>query len=129
MRRKATLAAALCLLGLLALAGCNKLSQEECDALRTQAFDIVNDEQKQSPQACADDVDCMPTPWPGCSRPVNKKNLATVEELEQQFRRGECTEPEPARPCDQLEVYCKQGLCVHRHLREEAAETPPAATP
>jgi hypothetical protein len=90
--------------------GCNKLSDNECLTLRSQAFDVIN-----SPHLCADDSECVPTTWPECPRPVNAKNKTKVSELKDKFDKGKCEEPKPS--CrDTPEIYCKQGLCVYREL-------------
>jgi len=89
--------------------GCgHSLSQEECDALRGNAFDIVNEA-----HTCDSDADCRASDWPGCSKPVSKKNSDRINEHKVKFTAGSCKEPQAAcRPTP--EIYCKQGLCVFR---------------
>ncbi|MBW2459843.1 MAG: hypothetical protein JRI68_35455 [Deltaproteobacteria bacterium] len=103
-----------CRLGSLALAGlvvstagCG-LSETECNVLRSEAFDVINES-----HTCNDDTDCLASEWPGCGKPLNVKNEARVKPLKDKFHEGKCKEP--TRDCREIpEVYCKQGLCVFR---------------
>lgn len=113
MRREALAAA-------LFLCACNKMSSEQCEALRVQAFEIVN-----AAHVCADDADCVPTTWPGCAKPVNGKNKGRIGELKDQFDKGKCVE-EKASCRDTPEIYCKQGLCVFRELAGQTNPVKPA---
>jgi hypothetical protein len=108
-------------LGALALlSGCNDLSEEECLKLRGQAYEIINVQCDGClPHTCNDDTDCIGTTWPGCIKPVNKKNLEKVSALEKKFKEGSCKEEEQTCP-DAPDVYCKQGLCVFRHRPGES---------
>ena len=112
----------------LAVTGCNKISEEECNKLRGAAFEIINVQGDGNvPHTCNDDSDCIGTEWPGCLKPVNRKNFDKIAELEKKFKEGECAEEPPTCP-DPPDVYCKQGLCVLRHRPGEAgkpAETSP----
>lgn len=95
------------LLGVLlgALAGCG-LDAKACTVLRTQAFDILNE-----PHTCNDDIDCIGSEWPGCTKPLSKKNRGRMAPMRQQFDDGKCVEKE--QECrEPPEIYCKQGLCV-----------------
>ncbi len=86
-------------------AGCG-LDEKACNGLRSQAFDIVNE-----PHTCNDDLDCLGSEWPGCAKPLSKKNRARVAPLQKQFEDGQCVEKES--DCrEPPEIYCKQGLCV-----------------
>ena len=89
--------------------GCgNKLASEECDKLRSDAFEVVNEA-----HTCDSDADCTPTDWPGCSKPASRKNGDRIKALKDKFVLGKCEEPKAAcRPTP--EIYCKQGLCVFR---------------
>jgi hypothetical protein len=107
MRREA---ASACWFLLVAVAACNKMEEAECQGLRAQAFEVIN-----GAHVCADDADCVPTTWPGCSKPVNSKNLARVTELKDKFDKGKCVE-EKGNCRDTPEVYCKQGLCTFREV-------------
>lgn len=89
------------------LAGCG-LSESECRALRSEAYDIINES-----HTCNDDTDCNASEWPGCGKPLNTKNESRVEPLKGKFDEGKCTEP-PSECREVPEVYCKQGLCVFR---------------
>jgi hypothetical protein len=91
--------------------GCKgKLEQKECDKLRGQAFDLLN-----KAQPCAVDTDCKQSEWPGCEKPSNQKTADAIAPLKQQFTEGQCTEA--AQECRKApQVYCKQGLCVHREV-------------
>jgi hypothetical protein len=110
MRRKAKLGPPLALVALvLGGFGCN-LSEEECLKLRGSAYEIINEA-----HTCNDDADCFPSEWPGCSRPASSKNLARVKDYKGKFDGGGCKEEAPSCP-ETPEVYCKQGLCVFRHL-------------
>jgi hypothetical protein len=95
-------------------AGCSKLSDQECLVLRGEAFEIINVQgEGRLPHTCAEDADCVGTEWPGCAKPVNKSNLAKVEEIKGKFDKGECVEEAQTCP-DAPDVYCKQGLCTQR---------------
>jgi hypothetical protein len=90
--------------------GCksDKLEAKQCDKLRGDAFDLVN-----KGQQCSVDTDCQQSDWPGCKKPVSKANAEKIRPWAEAFKKGECEEPKvecKAPP----EVYCKQGLCVHR---------------
>lgn len=94
--------------------GCNgKLSEEECDKLRTDGFDVLN-----RAHPCNSDEDCVGSEWPGCMKPVSSKNAADLQPLSEKFKKGKCEEPKRKCP-DPPEVYCKQGLCVFRHRPPE----------
>ena len=97
-----------CALGVALVPGCSGLSTEECDKARSEAFDVVNEA-----HTCDSDADCTPTDWPGCSKPVSRKNADRIKQLKEKFTGGKCTEPKAeCRPTP--EIYCKQGLCVFR---------------
>ncbi|MBW2528517.1 MAG: hypothetical protein JRI23_30360 [Deltaproteobacteria bacterium] len=103
--------------GVVALAlgalGCTSLDQQECDDLRSQAFEIVNEA-----HPCNTDEDCVGTGWPGCMKPVSSKNHERIKPIEEKFKKGKCKEPD--RDCrNPPEVYCKQGLCVVRERPPE----------
>jgi hypothetical protein len=88
-------------------AGCGK-SEEECLQVRGQAFELIN-----SPHTCNDDTNCMFSVWPGCAKPVNKRNDATLAKLKEESDNGGCIDE--ASTCrEPPDVYCKQGLCVFR---------------
>jgi hypothetical protein len=90
--------------------GCGKMSTAECDKVRTDAFDIVNEA-----HTCDSDEDCVSTAWPGCSKPVSRKNGDRIKPIQEKFNAGKCEEPKlDCRPTP--EIYCKQGLCVFREL-------------
>jgi len=97
--------------------GCNSVDKSQCESFRGEAFDIIN-----TAHVCADDADCVPTNWPGCSKPVNSKNKARVLEIKDKFDKGKCVE-DKATCRETPEIYCKQGLCVFREL---AGQTNPA---
>lgn len=85
-----------------------KLKPEECATTRKEAFEILN-----KAQPCATDPDCHQSSWPGCEKPSNQKTLDAIKPIHEKFTNGQCEDPKPecrAAP----EVYCKQGLCVHR---------------
>ncbi len=106
-------------MGLAALAlmlssfGCSK-SEKECLALRAEAFEIINVQGEGNlPHTCNDDSGCIGTEWPSCSKPSSKKNEAKIGALMSQFEGGGCKE-DPSDCPESPDVYCKQGLCVHR---------------
>ncbi len=106
---------------MLSLAGCGK-SEEECNKIRGQAYEIINVQCEGClPHTCNDDTDCIGTTWPGCMKPVNKKNLDKIAAFEKGFTDGSCKEDEQTCP-DAPDVYCKQGLCVFRHRPGEAGK-------
>jgi hypothetical protein len=112
----ASLLAASSLLGGLVL-GCSPkgLEQKECDRLRGEAFELIN-----KGQQCGSDADCQQSTWPGCPRPVSHATQGKIDPLAAKAKEGQC--PEPATECKPPpEVYCKQGLCVHR---EKPATSP-----
>lgn len=133
MRRKVSclLAATIAIAGALG-GGCNSLSEQECTALRSEAYDILNEA-----HTCGEDGDCLPSEWPGCGKPLSNKNNDRIAPLRERFEKGSCedqasagTAPTPADAwsCPEpLLVYCKQGLCVNRHEAGEKGKTEPAA--
>lgn len=90
------------------------LSEEECLKIRGEAFDIINDQARDSPHTCADDADCHASEWPGCPMPINTKNRDKIAPLKKKFDEGKCTDEEQKCPETPL-MYCKQGLCVKKH--------------
>ncbi|EYF07002.1 hypothetical protein [Chondromyces apiculatus] len=102
-------ALALALAALALLAGCeNKMEPKECDKLRGEAFEILN-----KAHHCNADADCRQSEWPGCAKPLSNADHDKIKPLADKFQGGKCEEPKvdcKAPP----EVYCKQGLCVHR---------------
>jgi hypothetical protein len=104
-------------MGMVALglgAGCG-LSEKECTALRGEAYDVLN-----QAHTCNNDVECLPSEWPGCQKPVSKKSHEKIKGLWAKFQGGRCQEP--AADCrPPPEIYCKQGLCVTRELAAAAA--------
>jgi hypothetical protein len=101
------------------LAGCeNKLSDEACMKLRGEAFEFIN-----KAHTCNGDPDCAASQWPGCDKPVNKRNLSAVAASRKRFDDGKCSEP--VKNCRKTpEIYCKQGLCV---FREQPGQVNPGA--
>jgi len=87
--------------------GCG-LSEEECLKLRGEAYEVLN-----APHTCNDDTGCMFSNWPGCAKPLGRKNESKIADIRAKFDAGKCFEspPECREPPD---VYCKQGLCVFR---------------
>jgi hypothetical protein len=103
--------------------GCGKLSEEQCLTLRSDAFEIINVQCDGClAHTCNDDTDCIGTIWPGCIKPVNKKNLDKIAAFETKFKEGSCSEDTQTCP-DAPDVYCKQGLCVFRHRPGESGKT------
>ncbi len=97
--------------------GCGKIAASECDGLRGQAFEVIN-----TAHVCADDADCVPTTWPGCTKAVNSKNKTRVLELKEKFDLGKCVETKAS--CREApEIYCKQGLCVFHELAGQTNPT------
>lgn len=109
LRRALASLAAVALVALAALSGCdNKLEPKECDRIRGEAFDLLNKAQK-----CNSDADCRQSDWPGCQKPESQETFDKLKPMKEQYAKGKCEEPKidcKAPP----EVYCKQGLCVHR---------------
>jgi hypothetical protein len=105
------LSAALGVSTLFSALGCDKaLEEKECAKLRGQAFDLLN-----KAQPCATDNDCMQSEWPGCEKPSNQKTADAIRPMREQFTAGQCVEPK--QECRKPpQVYCKQGLCVHREV-------------
>src|SRR5215831_16587997 len=91
-----------------AMACSGKLDEKECDKLRGDAFDILNKAQK-----CAVDADCRQSEWPGCPKPLSNQTFDQLKPMAGAYKKGKCEEPKTdCKPAP--EVYCKQGLCVHR---------------
>jgi hypothetical protein len=117
---KASVAGCLATAALVVMA-CNKLSDDECLGVRTEAFDIIN-----QAHTCNDDTECEVSAWPGCGKPVSSKNQALITPIKEKFDKGSCKEPEGS--CrEPPEVYCKQGLCVFRE--KPGQENPTAPSP
>jgi hypothetical protein len=120
--RRALAALPLALLASLALlAGCeSKMEPKECDKLRGDAFELLN-----KAQHCNTDADCRQSDWPGCAKPLSNATAEKLKPMADQYKTGKCEEPkvECKSPPD---VYCKQGLCVHREkgTPEGAGNTP-----
>jgi hypothetical protein len=122
MRRKVIAGLAWALVAGVAFVACDDLSEEECLKIRGEAYDIVNDQNRDNPHTCADDTDCFATEWPGCPMPVNTKNKEKIDELKKKFDKGGCKEPASECPETPL-MYCKQGLCVKKHEAGEKGKT------
>jgi hypothetical protein len=124
--RSTHLAAALAAVLGLALpffSGCeNKMEPKECDRIRGEAFELLN-----KAQHCDADPDCQQSAWPGCEKPLSKATAGQIKPMKESFEKGKCVEPKPDPPCrEPPQVYCKQGLCVHREkgTPEGAGNTP-----
>jgi hypothetical protein len=93
---------------ILAPACSNKMEPKDCDKIRGDAFDIMN-----KGQQCNTDADCQQSDWPGCPKPVSHATSDTLKKMSDSYKKGQCDEPKV--DCKSPpEVYCKQGLCVHR---------------
>src|SRR5262245_53901727 len=102
--------------------GCSsKLDPKECDKLRGDAFDLIN-----GAHHCNTDADCRQSDWPACPKPVSNTNFHKIKPMSESFKKGQCEEEKPK--CGETpDVYCKQGLCVHREKSAPAgAGQPPA---
>lgn len=100
--------AALCLMAL----GCEKkMEPKECDSLRAKAFEHIN-----IGQQCEKDPDCQQSEWPGCEKPISVVTAGKIKALHDQYTAGKCEEPKAQACRTPPEVYCKQGLCVHREI-------------
>ena len=108
---------------LVALSGCgNTLDAKECDKVRGEAFELLN-----KAQHCSTDADCRQSDWPGCQKPLSNKSYDAIKPMADKFKAGKCEEPK--LDCkDPPNVYCKQGLCVHREKSMEAPPAEPAPT-
>src|SRR5262245_31313310 len=94
---------------LLALAGCSKMSPEECTKLRDGAFELIN-----TANMCSSDADCKPSEWPGCVKPVNAQNFGKMHAMMEAFHKGKCEEkPSDCKPPPQ--VFCQEGICGFRY--------------
>ena len=101
--------------------GCsNALDPKECLNLRVEAFELLNKAQK-----CNNDAECRQSDWPGCAKPVSMESYGKIGEMKTKFTKGKCQEAK-ADCREPPEVYCKQGLCVHREkgTPEGASNTP-----
>jgi hypothetical protein len=113
-------AAAAAVLALALMLGCsNKMDPKECDTLRSSAFDIIN-----GAHHCNSDADCRQSNWPACPRPVSNLSFDKLKPMSESFKKGECEEKPPeCKPSP--DVYCKQGLCVHREKGSDGAGVVP----
>ena len=101
--------------------GCtNTMEQKECLQLREDAFELVN-----KAQHCNDDASCRQSDWPGCAKPLSMATYDKIKPMKESFTKGKCQEAK-ADCREPPEVYCKQGLCVHREkgTPEGAGNTP-----
>ena len=101
--------------------GCsNTMDPKECLQLRSDAFDVLN-----KAQHCNNDGDCRQSDWPGCAKPVSVESHGKIKPMKDSFQKGKCEEAK-ADCREPPEVYCKQGLCVHREkgTPEGAGNTP-----
>ncbi len=114
MRRKVVLGLSTWFVSV-AVVACDDLSVQECDKLRAEAYEILNEA-----HTCNDDADCLPSDWPGCAKPLNTKNHERMAPFKEKFDAGSCTEPSDITCPDVPLMYCKQGLCVAKH---EAGES------
>jgi hypothetical protein len=98
----------------------NKMEQKDCLQLREDAFEMVN-----KAQHCNNDADCRQSDWPGCAKPVSMDTYGKIKPKKDAFIKGQCDETK-ASCREPPEVYCKQGLCVHREkgTPEGAGNTP-----
>ncbi len=101
--------------------GCsNTMDPKECLQLRSDAFDLLN-----KAQHCNGDGDCRQSDWPGCAKPLSEESHGKIKPMKEAFLKGKCEEAKS--DCrEPPEVYCKQGLCVHREkgTPEGAGNTP-----
>jgi hypothetical protein len=101
--------------------GCtNTMEQKECLQVREDAFELVN-----KAQHCNSDADCRQSDWPGCAKPLSIATYDKIKPMKESFTKGKCQEAK-ADCREPPEVYCKQGLCVHREkgTPEGAGNTP-----
>jgi hypothetical protein len=126
MKSSALLRSSLAALALGALAlplagGCsNTMEPKECLQLRSDAFELLN-----KAQHCNNDAECRQSDWPGCAKPLSMATYDKIKPMKDGFTKGKCAETKP--DCrEPPEVYCKQGLCVHREkgTPEGAGNTP-----
>jgi hypothetical protein len=104
----------------LASACSNTLEPKECLKIREEAFDLLN-----KAQHCNNDAECRQSDWPGCAKPLSMATHDKIKPMKESFTKGKCEEAKV--DCrDAPEVYCKQGLCVHREkgTPEGAGNTP-----
>ncbi|HTJ83525.1 MAG TPA: hypothetical protein VL400_17515 [Polyangiaceae bacterium] len=108
--------------GAVLIPGCEKRATlEECDGWKGEAFALKN-----KAQPCATDADCKQSEWPPCESPVDTKTIDAIKPLKQKWDDGKCEavaeEDRVAKKKQKMEcrtppeVYCKQGLCVHREV-------------
>ena len=101
--------------------GCsNALDKKECLKLREDAFELLN-----KAQHCNNDADCRQSDWPGCAKPLSQETYGKIKPMKESFIKGKCEETK-AECRESPEVYCKQGLCVHREkgVSEGSGNTP-----
>ena len=101
--------------------GCsNSLDENQCSKLREDAFELLN-----KAQHCNSDTDCRQSDWPGCAKPVSQESHGKIGAMKDTFTKGKCEEKK-ADCREPPEVFCKQGLCVHREkgTPEGAGNTP-----
>ncbi len=108
-------------LAILLAAGCsNDMDPKECLKVREDAFELLN-----KAQHCNADADCRQSDWPGCAKPLSMETYGKIKPMKDSFTKGKCQE-QKADCREPPEVYCKQGLCVHREkgTPEGAGRTP-----
>jgi hypothetical protein len=112
---------AVCALSAPLWGGCsNSLDKNECLKIRSDAFELLN-----KAQHCNNDADCRQSDWPGCPKPLSQETYGKIRPMKEAFTKGKCEDPK-ADCREPPEVYCKQGLCVHREkgTPEGAGNTP-----
>ena len=101
--------------------GCSSnLEPNECLKIRVDAFELLN-----KAQHCNNDTECRQSDWPGCAKPVSMETHGKIRPMKESFTKGKCEEKkEDCR--EPPEVFCKQGLCVHREkgTPEGSSNTP-----
>jgi len=123
-RRSALAPLALAAFAALALplwSGCSSdLDQNACLKLREDAFEVLN-----KAQHCNNDSECRQSDWPGCAKPESQASFDKIKPSKDAFTKGKCVEAK-ADCREPPEVFCKQGLCVHREkgTPEGAGNTP-----
>src|SRR4051812_13396343 len=91
------------------LPACSKMDPQECTKLRDKSFELIN-----QASVCTQDVDCKPSEWPGCAKPVSSDSFGKIHAMMDSFKKGKCEE-KPAECKPPPVVFCQEGLCAFRY--------------
>ena len=85
------------------LPGCSKMDPQECTKLRDKSFELIN------PASVCTDVDCKPSEWPGCAKPVSAASFEKIHAMMDRFKKGKCEEKKPRNASRLRWSFAKRG--------------------